>query len=153
MQIDGKADSDKPKSSKGSIILILMLLALIAWIYSGFSSGEKHASSQVKTTESNHLATSTQAKPKDTALDKMNRVFVGNPSVSVIKSAIAPVMKMYGTPVSEDGYSRAGSALVTMRKESGVTELELLRCMKSAAQGHTTTFAEMAALCSLMLQR
>ncbi|MFC1672597.1 zinc ribbon domain-containing protein [Pseudomonadota bacterium] len=148
--LDAPPPTPEPKSSKGSIILVLGLLAVIGWMFTGTTDERDDTQSQAQATTQQPRES---VRQPDTSLEKMHIVFVGQPSVPEIKAAILPVMKMYGVAATEDGYSRAGSVLITMRKESGIAEIELLRCMETANQGGTLSFAEIAALCSITLQR
>lgn len=60
------------------------------------------------------------------ALDKMSLAFDGNPSSAAIKDLIDPVLRMYGLAPNENNYNRAGSVLVRMRQEYGVSETDIL---------------------------
>ncbi len=80
-------------------------------------------------------------------LDQMVIAFVGNHSRGQIKQRMDRAMTLYGLPVSEENYSGAGSVLVTMRKEYGVSEMDILSYMiRSYVPGVNTSFPEMATL-------
>lgn len=60
------------------------------------------------------------------ALEKMEIAFSGNPPVSSIQPTLDVAMRLYGLPITETNYERAGSVLVVMRRESGFPEMEIL---------------------------
>ena len=61
-------------------------------------------------------------------------------------------MRLYGLPINPENYSRAGSALVALRDETGVREMDILVCMNSAYTPNVTiNFPSMAGLCSASL--
>lgn len=63
------------------------------------------------------------------AINKMNVVFVGNPSETEIKELIEGVMQKWNLEKTNDQALKIANALVVMRKESkvGVTEMEILK--------------------------
>jgi hypothetical protein len=55
-------------------------------------------------------------------------------------------------PVTQENYSRAGSTLVVLRKETGVTEISILRYMvKSHVPGIKISFPDAAALSAILI--
>lgn len=61
--------------------------------------------------------------------DIMQKAFIGKHSVSSIKSRLDTAMKLYNTPITYENYNRCASALVTMRKHSGHSEMDILQYM------------------------
>ena len=64
--------------------------------------------------------------PED-ALGQMEIAFEGNPSQEEIKADLDKALRLYELRATEENYSRAGSALVGLRKEFGVPEMQMLR--------------------------
>lgn len=62
-------------------------------------------------------------------LEQMEIAFEGNCSKQQIQERLDKAMKLYNLPRTKENYSRAGSALVTLRKEFGPSEMELLSYM------------------------
>lgn len=61
-------------------------------------------------------------------------------------------MDLYGLPVTEENYGRAGSALVALRKENGTKEMDILDCMiRSHVPDVNMEFPEAAAFASVFL--
>lgn len=90
-----------------------------------------------------------------TSLEKMSLAFKGGYSVSQVKSLLDPVMTSSNLALTEENYNRAGSVLVVMRKEYGVNEMTILRCMKSAysKSKSNVSFSDMAAICVVALKK
>jgi hypothetical protein len=87
------------------------------------------------------------------ALTIMEKVFVGNYTKFLIKSRLDKVLKLYDLPINEDYYHRFGSALVALRKDSGVPEMDILYCMiRTYTTEMNFDFAESAAMCTLILK-
>ena len=61
--------------------------------------------------------------------DIMQKAFIGTHGISSIKSRLDTAMKLYNTPITYDSYNRCASALVTMRKHSGHSEMDILQYM------------------------
>jgi hypothetical protein len=60
---------------------------------------------------------------------------------------------VYGAEVNEENYNRAASALVALRKENGVPEMQILDYMiRSHVPGVKLTFPEAAAIASVFLK-
>jgi hypothetical protein len=88
------------------------------------------------------------------ALAKMEAVFVGKHSQEEIKRSMDQVLTSFGQSVSEDSYTRLGSVLVRMRKDTGgVTEMSILRCMLGVKGSINQDIATGAALCATSLER
>ena len=87
-----------------------------------------------------------------TALQKMEIAFDGSYTIKQIKPKLDRAMQLYGLASTEENYSRAGSALVTMRKEYGVKEVDILDYMiRSYVRGVKSNFASMVAISAHML--
>ncbi|MCP3425998.1 hypothetical protein NBM05_08285 [Rothia sp. AR01] len=84
---------------------------------------------------------------------------MSNPRKAEIHRAMDGAATATGLPLTNDSYSRMGSAAVKLRKEYGVDEMELLRCIpgqKLHAQARSTpqdTFVYWSALCATKLTR
>ena len=89
------------------------------------------------------------------SLEKMELAFVGNPSIQDIKPILDSVMRDHSLAISEENYSRAGSALVAMRKEFGVSEIKILNCMHAAKMGSSSnvSFPDGVAVCAVTLAK
>ncbi len=85
------------------------------------------------------------------ALVEMAQVFVGHPGEDDIRHYMDRALVSYGEPVNELSYRRAGSALVVMRKDTSIPEMDILRCIVEANAGEYGTFADMAAVCATIL--
>ena len=99
-------------------------------------------------------ARTTQVAPANdrTALQQMEIAFVGNPRRSVIKAQIDEAMSLYSTPITEENYSRAGSALVELRREMGPSEMDILDYMiRSHVPGANMDFPSAAAMSATFL--
>ena len=92
------------------------------------------------------VAAPTEVQSK--ALDAMVRAFEGNHSRAEIKARMDLAMTLYKLPITEENYSRAGSALAGLQKDFDVDEMVILDHMiRSHVPGVTTfTFPEAAAL-------
>ncbi|MDD9205080.1 hypothetical protein PU560_01205 [Georgenia sp. 10Sc9-8] len=55
----------------------------------------------------------------------MEVAFNGHPRQSEIRSALDAAFAATDTTASDDNYSRAGSALVALRKKYGIDEMEI----------------------------
>ena len=60
------------------------------------------------------------------ALALMEVAFVGNPRQAEIQARLDRALNLYTTPISEENYSRAGSVLVSLRREIGPSEMDIL---------------------------
>jgi hypothetical protein len=59
--------------------------------------------------------------------------FEGQPAKARIKEHLDAAFAIYGLPVTEENYSRAGSTLVGLRKANrGVGEMAIIQCMIKA---------------------
>ena len=85
-------------------------------------------------------------------LDKMAVVFEGNYSKEQIRARLDRAMELYGLPNSSENYSRAASTLVTLRKEIGPREMDILDYMiRSYVPGIAIDFPKAAALAAWAL--
>ena len=99
-------------------------------------------------------STTTQRTPVAgmSAIQQMEVAFIGTPRQSVIKARLDEAMRLYGTPITEENYSRAGSALVTLRQEFGPSEMDILDYMiRSYVAGVNIDFPGMAGLSAAAL--
>lgn len=71
------------------------------------------------------------------AIEMMEVAFIGGHSEAEIKTLIDQTMKLYSLPINEENYQRLGSVLVSLRKETGVSEMDILKCMKAADYKNT----------------
>lgn len=82
-------------------------------------------------------------------LDQMVVAFSGAPTEAEVKSAMDAALRATGETANDDTYSRAGSTLVTLRQEYGVSEMRILACIPdlgNAAQ-RAMSFPDAASLC------
>ncbi|MPZ23304.1 MAG: hypothetical protein GEU28_07125 [Dehalococcoidia bacterium] len=83
----------------------------------------------------------------DDPLDQMELAFDGGYGRAEIKRVIDEAMLLYGLPLSEGNYSRAGSVVVALSNEFGFEEMDILRYMiRSYVPGVEVSFADAAAL-------
>jgi len=88
------------------------------------------------------------------ALDKMSVAFEGHPSRDQVKAKLDRALTLYQTDITEENYSRAGSTLVGIRKDTGVHEIEILEHMiRSYLPGMKGSFPEAAAMSAAMIKR
>jgi hypothetical protein len=88
----------------------------------------------------------------DNALDQAVLAFVGHPTRTEIKSRLDVALRLYGLQSIEENYSRAGSALVVLRKQNGTPEMAILDYMiRSHVEGVNLSFPDAAAIASVML--
>lgn len=88
----------------------------------------------------------------DGALAKAELVFVGNYTQGEIKQRLDVAMGLYGVPRTEENYSRAASALVSLRQANGTSEMDILSYMiRSYVPGVNLSFPEAAGLASVLL--
>lgn len=94
--------------------------------------------------------TGTDNKPSRAAsvsvLDQAAVAFRGNHPRAQIKALLDEVMEMNGVPRTEYEYDRWTNVLVAMRQDSGATEMELLRCIRSMRA--TIRFPDSAGICA-----
>ena len=85
-------------------------------------------------------------------LDQMVIAFNGSYSKTQIKKRIDKAMELYNLPRTKENYSRAGSALVALRKEVGPNEMDILSYMvRSHVQGVNMDFPSAAGLAAAFL--
>lgn len=86
------------------------------------------------------------------ALGQMEIAFVGGHSRASIKARLEKAMTLYGLPINEENYSRAGSALVGLRKDNNIAEMDILNHMiRSHVDGVNMSFADAAGLSAAFL--
>lgn len=85
-------------------------------------------------------------------LDQMVVVFEGNYSKGQIKNRIDKAMNLYNLPITNENYSRAASSLITLRKNVGPSEMDILDYMiRSYVKGVNVDFPSAAGLAATML--
>ena len=88
----------------------------------------------------------------DDPLDQMVIAFNGSYSRTQIKERLDKAMELYDLPRTKQNYSRAGSALVVLRKETGQKEMDILGYMiRSHVPGVKMDFPSAAALAASFL--
>lgn len=87
------------------------------------------------------------------SLDKMELVFAGDYKRQEIKGALDKVMKLHSLEINEENYSRAASALISLRKSVGVNEIDILRCMYQPGSPAKTNFPNSAAICAVAISQ
>ena len=94
----------------------------------------------------------TRAVGAISALEQMEVAFVGNPRQADIRAILDRALALYNTPISEENYSRAGSALVALRQEFGPSEMDILDYMiRSHVPGANMSFPDMAGISAAAL--
>ena len=92
-----------------------------------------------------------QSLPAD-PLDQMAIAFEGGHSRQEIKTRLDQAMELYGLPPTDDNYSRAGSVLVSLRRDLGPEEMEILDYMiRSHVPGVAMDFPSMAGISAAAL--
>jgi hypothetical protein len=80
--------------------------------------------------------------------------FNGSPSKTEIQEALDNALKATDTAITEENYSRAGSVLVSFRKEYGINEMDILRCIPTKVTDPRVpevNFPNVAAVCNASL--
>jgi 23S rRNA maturation-related 3'-5' exoribonuclease YhaM len=86
------------------------------------------------------------------ALRQAELAFVGGYGRQQIKERLNTALRLYGHAATEENYSRAASALVTLRQENGTSEMAILDHMiRSHVEEVSLSFPEAAALSSVFL--
>lgn len=85
----------------------------------------------------------------------MEVAFEGYPSKMQIRERMEPAMRAVGTPITNENLNRSASALVALRKQYGVSEMDMLECIPSRAKdpritamGYEVNMGTVAAVCS-----
>jgi len=90
--------------------------------------------------------------PLDDPLEQMAIAFKGSYSRAEIKERLDRAIELYNLPSTEENYSRAGSALVALRKETGQKEMDILDYMiRSYVPGVNINFPSAAGLAASFL--
>ena len=85
-------------------------------------------------------------------ISQMEIAFVGNPTKREITTFLDKALSLYDTPINSENYSRAGSSLVALRQQTGVSEMSILRYMiKSHVPGMKINFPEAAGISAAFL--
>jgi len=128
--------STKLKYSTLSLVFLILAILLV--------SG---CSAEVKQTSKSYN------QYKADALTMIETVFVGDYTKAEIKSRLDVAMRLFDLPITEDNYNRAGSALVGLRKETGVAEMDILDHMiRSYVPDVKMSFPDQAAFSATSLQ-
>lgn len=86
------------------------------------------------------------AQPQD-PLEQMVIAFEGNYTRAQIRRRVDEALRLYGENVTDENRSRAGSALVALRRQVGVAEMDILAHMIcSHTPDVTISFPDMAGL-------
>lgn len=93
-----------------------------------------------------------------TALEMMSVAFVGDHAKTQIEAEIRRAARAFNLPATNDSFSRMGSALVALRKETRVPEMELLRCARAMGEEVAGTnvdldFPAATGMCAVTLSR
>ncbi len=87
----------------------------------------------------------TNAVNQMTALQQMEIAFEGGYTIQQIKPLLDKAMQLYRVPITEENYNRIGNALVALRKNSGMKEMDILNNMiRSYNPRLTMSFGEAA---------
>jgi hypothetical protein len=68
------------------------------------------------------------------AIEMMSVAFVGSHSKSQIEAEVRRAANAFNLPATDDNFSRMGSALVAVRQQSRVSEMNLLRCANAMGE-------------------
>lgn len=134
------------------IVVFLILLPVIVSIFGNDNEPDGRGITIPVPTATKSVATP-PAHIEATALVQMTQAFEGSYSQSDIKYYLDKALVTFGEPINEDTYRRAGSALVVMRKDTGVPEMDILRCIAASNAWQYGSFADMAAVCATILKR
>ncbi len=126
-------ENEKPKTSKALIVFfVFILFGVIASLPELLSGNANNKQSPVE---------------QMSAVEKMEIAFNGNYNKEEIEDRIGKAMILYGLELTEDNYGRAGSALVALRKEYSVDEMDILDYMiRSYVPGVNIAFPQMAGI-------
>lgn len=121
-----------------------------------FSSGDNSSTTNTQPNQNTNTKTSIE---KMTALEQMEIAFIGSFSYNEIKERMDSVMQQYGLSMTNENYSRFGSVLVTLRKDYGISEMDILTCIKAMDYKNTIggnvtpekAITDSAAICSATL--
>ena len=90
----------------------------------------------------------------DDPITQMTIAFNGSPSSEEIQEGLDNAFAAVDFEVTDENYSRAGSVLVALRKEFGINEMEILRCIPSIVTDPrlpSISFSNAAAVCNVDL--
>ena len=168
----------RPRGCLGALLVGFVLMLVLAFIGSFLNSSKSGGSSaeqrreqadkmfaEIEERAGERLASGQSSRTSGTArnssrlagnlsaLQQMELAFVGNYTQTQIKTRLERAMRLYGVEVTEENRSRAGSALVTARKDSGYSEMEILNYMIcSHVPGVRMQFGGAAGLAGAMLK-
>lgn len=87
-------------------------------------------------------------------LEKMAYVFEGSPSRSQVQRAVYNLLQTYDLSTSDSNAEEVGDVMVTLRKASGVPEMDIIECATIAGAKSVEirmTFRETSAFCATMM--
>ena len=122
-------------------VILLSMLIPVMLVLGTFAFIEFDSSFGDNSSTSNSYIDNT-AVEKRTALEQMEIAFVGDFSYNEIKNRIDEVMQQYGLSMT--------SALVGVRKETEVSEMDILTCMKSLDYRNTIGYDKITAEKSIL---
>lgn len=86
-------------------------------------------------------------------LNQMEIAFEGNYTRLQIKQRVEEAMDLYNVPKTQENYSRVGSVLVVLRKETGQREMDIIDYMiRSHVPDVVISFPDAAAISATFLQ-
>ena len=92
-----------------------------------------------------------QTRPQDPLAD-LETTFQGHYSRAEITARIDQAMDAYDVPGTDDNYARSAAAVVALRKELGVPEMDILEYMtRSTPPGRPIDFSEAALQAAILL--
>lgn len=128
----------------GAALAMVVVLAVVGYCSLSDARSSANASSDSGTGPS-------AVAPTD-ALSQAELAFVGGYTREHIKDRLGTALRLYGLPTTEENYSRAGSALVALRKQNGTPEMEILDHMiRSHVNGVNISFPDAAGISSAFL--
>lgn len=93
-------------------------------------------------------------KTYPTAIEMMVDVFEGNHSKTKVKDKMDAVMTAYNVEITQKNYEKCGSVLVSLRKATGVTEIDIIDNMVEANTGKDgISFPDQAGLSAFLLEK
>lgn len=132
-----------------TILAVPTLLGLGCGVLYYVGSQEEAAT---RTPISSYSTPSAEPSTEVDALNQAEAVFAGGYTREQVKARLDQAMQLYGLPITEENYSRAGSALVAMRQQTGNTEMAILDHMiRSHVKGANVSFPDAVGLSSAFL--
>lgn len=85
-------------------------------------------------------------------LEMLSAVFVGNPSRNAIDRSIRRVLSNHNVEATPGSMMHVADAVVYLRKETGIPEMDTLLCAGEVELSSTTKWTEAVALCATMMK-